>query len=170
MATFHVQVDGDQLTCTVCMELFTEPVTLGCGHSFCHECVEKYWKSRRRIAAFICPNCREVYPQKPKLKKSVILATLVEEVNLAKEIKGLSCTKHGKVLKLYCKFDKSLMCMKCMAGDDQEHDVVPVEVAHARLKVTRLVKHCPANEMMENIHGLLLFFFGSGDFVKYRLI
>uniref|UniRef100_A0A8C4PXF4 Uncharacterized protein n=1 Tax=Eptatretus burgeri TaxID=7764 RepID=A0A8C4PXF4_EPTBU len=125
----------DLYTCSVCMELFREPVTLSCGHSFCHEC------SRRRIDAFICPNCREVYPQKPKLKKSVILATLVEEVNLAKEIKGLSCTKHGKVLKLYCKFDKSLMCMKCMAGDNQEHDVVPVEVAHAQLKVTCLLKH-----------------------------
>uniref|UniRef100_A0A8C4QKK9 Uncharacterized protein n=1 Tax=Eptatretus burgeri TaxID=7764 RepID=A0A8C4QKK9_EPTBU len=76
----------DELTCTVCLELLNEPVTLTCGHSFCHLCVEEYWKPRQQVQAFFCPNCREVFPQKPKLKKNVMLASLVEQI--------LCCGKH----------------------------------------------------------------------------
>uniref|UniRef100_A0A8C4NIY4 Uncharacterized protein n=1 Tax=Eptatretus burgeri TaxID=7764 RepID=A0A8C4NIY4_EPTBU len=74
----------DELTCTVCLELFEEPVALSCGHSFCHVCIEKYWKSREEATSCICPNCREVFPQKPKLKKNVILANLREQMKFIK--------------------------------------------------------------------------------------
>ena len=73
----------EDLTCSVCLELFKEPVTLTCGHSFCCACMENYWKSGE-ATAFACPNCREVFPQKPKLKKSVILASLVDQIKLRK--------------------------------------------------------------------------------------
>uniref|UniRef100_A0A8C4X1V8 Uncharacterized protein n=1 Tax=Eptatretus burgeri TaxID=7764 RepID=A0A8C4X1V8_EPTBU len=63
----------EEFTCVVCFELFTEPVTLPCGHSFCCGCLEKYWKSNDETTAVLCPTCREVFPQKPKMKKSVTI-------------------------------------------------------------------------------------------------
>uniref|UniRef100_UPI00358E4882 E3 ubiquitin/ISG15 ligase TRIM25-like n=1 Tax=Myxine glutinosa TaxID=7769 RepID=UPI00358E4882 len=68
----------DALTCSVCLQIYKEPVTLPCGHSFCRLCIEKHWESREEDC--VCPNCREVFPQKPKLKKTVAFAYIVENI------------------------------------------------------------------------------------------
>uniref|UniRef100_A0A8C4X061 Uncharacterized protein n=1 Tax=Eptatretus burgeri TaxID=7764 RepID=A0A8C4X061_EPTBU len=80
-------VSTDELTCTICLELLTEPVTLPCGHSFCNLCVEKCWKSWEEVGECFCPNCREGFPQKPKLKKNVMLAGLVAQVQVQVKMK-----------------------------------------------------------------------------------
>uniref|UniRef100_UPI00358EA640 tripartite motif-containing protein 60-like isoform X2 n=1 Tax=Myxine glutinosa TaxID=7769 RepID=UPI00358EA640 len=151
MATSRALVDGEDFcTCIVCMELFREPVTLGCGHSFCRECVEKYWKNRGGTDAFSCPSCREVFPQRPHLRKNVILGNLLAQMNLRENINEARCTKHAKLIELYCKDDESLMCTMCMSGGHRQHNVVVVEIAHAELKEGLTGKaHCLA-EMLQN--------------------
>uniref|UniRef100_A0A8C6UBN7 Uncharacterized protein n=1 Tax=Neogobius melanostomus TaxID=47308 RepID=A0A8C6UBN7_9GOBI len=42
----------DDLTCAVCLDIFKEPVTLGCHHSFCHSCLESHWDQAK---AKTCP-------------------------------------------------------------------------------------------------------------------
>uniref|UniRef100_UPI00358EE4F5 E3 ubiquitin/ISG15 ligase TRIM25-like n=1 Tax=Myxine glutinosa TaxID=7769 RepID=UPI00358EE4F5 len=82
--------DGlDELACPVCFDLYKEPVTLPCGHSFCHVCIEKYWESREANTARVCPNCRGVLPKKTKLKKNVIITNLVEKIKSKKVDFGL---------------------------------------------------------------------------------
>lgn len=39
------------LTCSICLDLFTDPVALPCGHIMCKEC----WES---VENFKCPMCR----------------------------------------------------------------------------------------------------------------
>uniref|UniRef100_A0A8C4WXF7 Uncharacterized protein n=1 Tax=Eptatretus burgeri TaxID=7764 RepID=A0A8C4WXF7_EPTBU len=100
-----------ELTCAVCLQLFEEPITLPCGHSFCLNCLENYWDREEPTVCF-CPNCREVFPQKPKLKKSVTLASLVEQMNVSGQVEAndeaamrcitcdmLCCGGHGKTNK-----------------------------------------------------------------------
>uniref|UniRef100_UPI00358EB01B E3 ubiquitin-protein ligase TRIM8-like isoform X2 n=1 Tax=Myxine glutinosa TaxID=7769 RepID=UPI00358EB01B len=70
----------DALTCSVCLAVFEEPVALPCGHSFCRVCIETYWNSWEEDTACVCPICREVFPQKPKLKKNVAFAYFVENI------------------------------------------------------------------------------------------
>ena len=43
------------LTCTFCHQLFHDPVTLVCGHTFCLECLESF----RNQTATVCPGCRQ---------------------------------------------------------------------------------------------------------------
>uniref|UniRef100_A0A8C4Q061 Uncharacterized protein n=1 Tax=Eptatretus burgeri TaxID=7764 RepID=A0A8C4Q061_EPTBU len=91
----------DELTCPVCFELYNEPTTLPCGHSFCLVCIETSWKSRGEDTGCVCPSCREVFPQKPKLKKNVTFANLVENLKLKKREIGLRVevrdAEHGGV-------------------------------------------------------------------------
>uniref|UniRef100_UPI00358EC221 E3 ubiquitin/ISG15 ligase TRIM25-like n=1 Tax=Myxine glutinosa TaxID=7769 RepID=UPI00358EC221 len=91
----------NELTCPVCFELYKEPIALPCGHSFCRVCLEKSWEKREEDAGYVCPNCREVFPQKPKLMKNVIIANLVENMKLKKGKVGLGVevedAEHGDV-------------------------------------------------------------------------
>ncbi|CAG01905.1 unnamed protein product, partial [Tetraodon nigroviridis] len=29
--------------CSICLEVFTRPVSTSCGHNFCIECIQNYW-------------------------------------------------------------------------------------------------------------------------------
>uniref|UniRef100_UPI00358E6C38 E3 ubiquitin/ISG15 ligase TRIM25-like isoform X1 n=2 Tax=Myxine glutinosa TaxID=7769 RepID=UPI00358E6C38 len=87
-STSKIGVSLEELTCSVCLDLFNGPVTLPCGHSFCCACLENYWKSCDDAPAFVCPNCRAVFPRKPKLIKSVTVANLVDQVKLRNEEAG----------------------------------------------------------------------------------
>uniref|UniRef100_A0A8C4NLI7 Uncharacterized protein n=1 Tax=Eptatretus burgeri TaxID=7764 RepID=A0A8C4NLI7_EPTBU len=138
---------SDELICSVCLDLLNDPVTLGCGHSFCLECVNQYWACRGGTSTYICPNCREVFPQKPQLKKNVIIASMVTQMNLGVEeqAKRPICPDHGKLIQLYCKDDDSLMCFMCMTVKHQQHKVVAVEVAHAELKQQFEISNVPGH-------------------------
>uniref|UniRef100_UPI00358E4D1D E3 ubiquitin-protein ligase TRIM7-like n=1 Tax=Myxine glutinosa TaxID=7769 RepID=UPI00358E4D1D len=137
-------VCADELQCIVCLELYEEPITLPCGHSFCKVCIKQHWESREEATVCDCPNCREVFPIKPECQKNVALAKLVEKTKLVPGVNvgERRCTEHGKPIQLYCKDDESLMCVMCLVGQHKNHEVVPVEIVHDELKGVLAAK-CP---------------------------
>ncbi|KAL7372470.1 hypothetical protein ABVT39_017018 [Epinephelus coioides] len=61
------QRDADwtpDLSCPVCHDIFTEPVVLQCGHSFCKTCVHKDWKGELYRK---CPLCQKVIDLEPQI-------------------------------------------------------------------------------------------------------
>ncbi|CAM5148447.1 unnamed protein product [Eretmochelys imbricata] len=47
----------DELTCSICLEYFTDPVTIECGQNFCRACLSQCWGKQE--PNFSCPQCRE---------------------------------------------------------------------------------------------------------------
>lgn len=45
----------EELTCFICLDYFTNPVTTECGHSFCLVCLMKNWGEHK--APLSCPEC-----------------------------------------------------------------------------------------------------------------
>ncbi|XP_041130051.1 tripartite motif-containing protein 48-like [Polyodon spathula] len=37
----------EELSCAVCCDIFSDPVTLSCNHSFCKSCLDQCWKEKR---------------------------------------------------------------------------------------------------------------------------
>uniref|UniRef100_A0A8C7FB72 Uncharacterized protein n=1 Tax=Oncorhynchus kisutch TaxID=8019 RepID=A0A8C7FB72_ONCKI len=53
---------SEQFLCSICLDLFTEPVTTPCGHNFCKACIRQYWDSNDLC---LCPMCKEKFHRKP---------------------------------------------------------------------------------------------------------
>ncbi|KAM5135604.1 E3 ubiquitin/ISG15 ligase TRIM25-like [Mantella aurantiaca] len=66
-----------ELTCSICLEIFRDPVTLPCGHSFCQGCITRTWDNKDEGES-VCPECNKRYRARPELKRSVRLVNLVE--------------------------------------------------------------------------------------------
>uniref|UniRef100_A0A8K9XTP5 B30.2/SPRY domain-containing protein n=1 Tax=Oncorhynchus mykiss TaxID=8022 RepID=A0A8K9XTP5_ONCMY len=43
MASPRCFLSEDQFQCSICLDMFTEPVSTPCGHNFCKVCISKYW-------------------------------------------------------------------------------------------------------------------------------
>ncbi|KAM9832231.1 tripartite motif-containing protein 16-like [Neosynchiropus ocellatus] len=68
------------LTCSICLELLKEPVSLLCGHNYCKICIEGSWDSGGERNIYECPQCRQTFTPKPLLQKNTALAVIVEEL------------------------------------------------------------------------------------------
>ncbi|KAF0037975.1 hypothetical protein F2P81_010849 [Scophthalmus maximus] len=74
----------DQFTCSICLEVFNNPVSTPCGHSFCQVCISSYWEGRGGgDKLYQCPLCKESYRKRPELH---INRTLKEITERFKEI------------------------------------------------------------------------------------
>ncbi|XP_048253344.1 E3 ubiquitin-protein ligase TRIM56-like [Haliotis rufescens] len=59
----HKTLTDNFLTCSICMEVFDDPCTLVCYHTFCRKCVVSYTETRpEAISAksLLCPFCRKM--------------------------------------------------------------------------------------------------------------
>ncbi|XP_040000548.1 uncharacterized protein LOC120799424 [Xiphias gladius] len=79
MAAATVSVEQDQFCCPVCLEVLRDPVTIPCGHSYCLDCIEDYWKRTRQEGQYSCPQCRQVFNPRPLLSRNTVLGEVVEK-------------------------------------------------------------------------------------------
>ncbi|XP_020603675.1 TNF receptor-associated factor 6-B-like isoform X2 [Orbicella faveolata] len=68
----------DEIVCLICHLPFKKPVQTGCGHRFCEECLEEYF--RRRVGEpLTCPadwqtlNREDIFPDKATERKVLSL-------------------------------------------------------------------------------------------------
>uniref|UniRef100_A0A3Q2TVZ8 E3 ubiquitin/ISG15 ligase TRIM25-like n=1 Tax=Fundulus heteroclitus TaxID=8078 RepID=A0A3Q2TVZ8_FUNHE len=72
-------MEKEKLSCSICLDLLKNPVTIPCGHSYCMNCIKDYWDERDQRRSHSCPQCRRTFRRRPVLKKNITLAALVED-------------------------------------------------------------------------------------------
>ncbi|XP_072825462.1 tripartite motif-containing protein 6 isoform X3 [Vicugna pacos] len=115
----------DEVTCPICLELLTEPLSIDCGHSFCQDCIigssQELGFCQEEESS--CPVCQTSY-WPGNLRPNRHLANIAErlrEVVLGsgKQLQVTLCVHHGEKLQLFCKEDGKLICWLCERS--QEH-------------------------------------------------
>ncbi|XP_020853539.1 putative E3 ubiquitin-protein ligase TRIML1 [Phascolarctos cinereus] len=126
------------LTCSICLCYFTDPVTVKCGHNFCTECLLKCREGAD--ATLICPECRQIIqisnlvPNK-NLQNLCITGKMIR-YHLLQSVVGLAtCDQHGEKEKLFCEEDKRLLCESCLiVPEHKDHQVLPLDKAADKYK------------------------------------
>ncbi|XP_039374254.1 zinc finger protein RFP-like [Mauremys reevesii] len=148
----------EEATCPVCLEYFTEPVSLECGHNFCRACISQCWEGSATAAS--CPQCRETVQQR-NLRPNRQLANMVEitkrlSLQAAKGRGGDGvCGEHQETLKLFCEEDQTPICVICRESrTHRAHTVVPIQEAVQEYK-ERIQAHLKTlREEREKLLGL----------------
>ncbi|XP_040197921.1 E3 ubiquitin/ISG15 ligase TRIM25-like [Rana temporaria] len=84
-----------ELQCSVCLNIYTDPVTLRCGHNFCRVCIDRVLDTPEGSGGYSCPECREKFPDRPALQRNMKLRNIAETFLSAQpkqEEFGISCT------------------------------------------------------------------------------
>eukprot|EP00062_Callorhinchus_milii_P026037 gi/632987693/ref/XP_007882696.1/ PREDICTED: zinc-binding protein A33-like [Callorhinchus milii] len=121
----------EELNCAICLDVFTDPVSLGCGHNFCRSCIIRSWEKQENRS---CPECRQVTAER-KLQVNRALAKMVEKARefcLDPTLTAVKrqCEKHWEDLKLFCETDKKLICSICRdAKEHRGHSFLPIDEA-----------------------------------------
>ncbi|KAM6184927.1 E3 ubiquitin-protein ligase TRIM38 [Rhynchocyon petersi] len=103
----------EEATCAICLHLMVNPVSINCGHSYCHTCIMGFLQKNQMQTQqdkFFCPQCRAPF-QTSSLRPNRQLGSLIEVI---KEISPeMVCGKHEEKLHLFCEDEGQLICWRC---------------------------------------------------------
>ncbi|XP_035859590.1 nuclear factor 7, brain-like [Sander lucioperca] len=131
----------DQFLCSICLDVFTDPVTIPCGHNFLKTCITEHWDIDLPCQ---CPNCREVFNTKHELQVNTVISEMAAQFRQsAQQVASSSSSSEQQVSKpkevpcdVYSGSKRRtwmfLLCLLCvftawMVSDQKKHLVGPLK-------------------------------------------
>ena len=106
----------EQLTCSICLDDYTDPKTLLCLHSFCHRCLEGLPLDLQGQKLFLlCPTCRTPTELPEEDVAGFQLPSIKPEVTM-------NCSSHDQPLTIFCKTCHDLICSNCTVRIHKGHE------------------------------------------------
>ena len=114
----------EEITCSICGDLFTDPKTIPCLHTFCKQCIEKSIESNKKMASVVCcPLCRAPLPRDDmsSVPTNFTINRLVEIFGKRKEagksftLREIKCSncEDGLLAVTWCIECESSLCEQC---------------------------------------------------------
>uniref|UniRef100_A0A669EQ15 Uncharacterized protein n=1 Tax=Oreochromis niloticus TaxID=8128 RepID=A0A669EQ15_ORENI len=86
----------DQFLCSICLDVFTDPVSTSCGHNFCKTCISQHWDTNGRQK---CPMCNRVFKRRPELDINTLFSEMVAQFRREAQQKASSCSSEQQAAK-----------------------------------------------------------------------
>uniref|UniRef100_A0A673B7L4 RING-type domain-containing protein n=1 Tax=Sphaeramia orbicularis TaxID=375764 RepID=A0A673B7L4_9TELE len=90
MAAAGFLLSEDHCLCSICLDVFTDPVSTPCGHNFCKNCINQNWDKN---VPYKCPNCKETFSVRPNLKVNTFISEISAQFRQSAQQKGNSSSK-----------------------------------------------------------------------------
>ena len=132
----------EHVTCSICLDTFTDPKTITCLHTFCFECLKKHALISQRNGKFRCPECQaEVdLPEANRFDKlptsfhhnSLLSVLAIRQSGKGNDISCGVCKKMSAEIS-YCFECTKFMCSDCVNAHQlfshftEGHKVTPVK-------------------------------------------
>ncbi|CAI5638644.1 unnamed protein product [Oreochromis niloticus] len=127
MSAASCLLSEDQFLCSICLDDFTDPVSIPCGHNFCKNCISHHWDISERCQ---CPMCKKVFRMRPELHVNSFISEMVSQFRREAQQKVSSSSseqqaaKPGEVPCDICtgtKLKALKSCLVCLASYCQTH-------------------------------------------------
>ncbi|KAF7706751.1 E3 ubiquitin-protein ligase TRIM68-like [Silurus meridionalis] len=87
MASTSSLLYEEQLQCSICLDVFTDPVSTPCGHNFCKTCLNEFWDTSSH---YKCPMCTLDFPKRPELRVNTFISELSAQFKMSVQFKSSS--------------------------------------------------------------------------------
>ncbi|XP_053192377.1 E3 ubiquitin-protein ligase TRIM39-like [Scomber japonicus] len=127
MSAASCLLSEDQFLCSICLDVFTDPVSTPCGHNFCKNCINQHWNSN---VQYLCPLCKKVFNTRPELHINTLFSEVVSQFRQEAQQKTSSSSseqqaaKPGEVPCDVCtgtKLKALKSCLVCLTSYCQTH-------------------------------------------------
>ncbi|XP_025760099.1 E3 ubiquitin-protein ligase TRIM21-like [Oreochromis niloticus] len=141
----------NQFLCSICLDVFTDPVTTPCGHNFCKTCISQHWDMN---VISQCPLCKETFSTRPQLRVNTFISEMVAQFRREAQQKASSSSseqqaaKPGEVPCDVCtgtRLKALKSCLVCQTSYCQTH-------LEPHLTVKGLKRH-QLTDAVENLEG-----------------
>ncbi|XP_068099683.1 E3 ubiquitin-protein ligase TRIM11-like [Hyperolius riggenbachi] len=146
----------EELNCSICLSLYTEPVSLRCGHYFCRGCLVTVLDTQEETGVYACPKCRAVYPERPLLKDDKNLHSTAKSTHSTQleqekpEVLLPPCVDHLA--------SAARTCVQCETSTCDQHLTAPKSGDQASAEPTT-----PATERKCPVHNEILKYYCTKD-------
>ncbi|XP_070840467.1 E3 ubiquitin-protein ligase TRIM39-like [Chaetodon trifascialis] len=151
MSAANNLMSEDQFLCSICLDVFTDPVTTPCGHNFCKHCITEHWNINESCQ---CPMCKEAFTARPDLRVNTLFSEMVAQFRQSaqQEVSSSSSeqqvSKPGEVPCDVCtgtKLKALKSCLVCLVSYCETH--LEPHLTASRLKRHQLI------DPVENLEG-----------------
>ena len=137
----------EQLNCSICLDIYTDPKLLQCFHVYCRQClVPLVDRDQQGRLGLSCPTCRQVTPIPDRgvagLQPAFHINHLLEVQESLQKVENPAATPEGAAkdpeivepyfrfcfehpeeeLRLYCETCGELVCVQCAVKSGKHHD------------------------------------------------
>ncbi|XP_071395455.1 E3 ubiquitin-protein ligase TRIM39-like [Centroberyx affinis] len=138
-------ISEEDFSCSVCHDIFKDPVVLSCSHSFCKACLQSWWTEKQ---IHDCPICKrrssKDHPPCNLVLKNLCEAFLLKRDQRASAGSELLCSLHSEKLKLFCLDHQQTVCVICLHSETHtNHRIRPIDEAarHHKEELQESLKH-----------------------------
>ncbi|XP_059182839.1 nuclear factor 7, brain-like [Centropristis striata] len=157
----------DDLCCSVCHDIFKDPVVLSCSHSFCKDCLQSWWTGKPTRE---CPVCKR-RSSKANPPCNLVLKNLCESFLQERDQRASEslCSLHSEKLKLFCLDHQQPVCLVCRDSEEHtNHRFRPIDEAAQQLKKELQETLEPLKKKLEVLEGVKVEFDQTAEHIQVQ--
>lgn len=121
MSAVTCLLSEEHFLCPICLDVFSTPVTIPCGHTFCKNCITQNWRINRKCK---CPVCKKLFPIITELHVNIFISEMAAQFKQLTEKQSPEVSKPGEVPCDVCtgiKLKALKSCLVCLASYCEAH-------------------------------------------------